>query len=66
MILRTTLEQVRSNPLIRRLFVQGEIRRIDEQLNGTNYHNATDTGDGNNTGMHPCSVKTSNRETALY
>ncbi|ELZ59013.1 MULTISPECIES: hypothetical protein [Halorubrum] len=50
MILRTTLEQVRSNPLIRRLFVEGKIRRIDELLNGTNYDDATDTGDGNNTG----------------
>ncbi|WP_128906682.1 TetR/AcrR family transcriptional regulator [Halorubrum amylolyticum] len=49
MILRTTLEQVRSNPLIRRLFVEGEIRRIDEQLNGTNYHDATGTSDGNDT-----------------
>ncbi|MFC7187424.1 TetR/AcrR family transcriptional regulator [Halorubrum yunnanense] len=36
-ILRTMLDQVRSNPLIRRLFVDGEIRRIDEQLNGTSY-----------------------------
>lgn len=50
MILRTTLEQVRSNPLIRRLFVEGKIRRIDELLNRTNYDDATDTGDGNNTG----------------
>ncbi|GAB3701405.1 TetR/AcrR family transcriptional regulator [Halorubrum pallidum] len=39
-ILRTTLGQVRSNPLIRRLFVDGEIRRIDEQLNGTSYDDA--------------------------
>jgi AcrR family transcriptional regulator len=36
-ILRTMLDQVRSNPLIRRLFVDGEIRRIDEHLNGTSY-----------------------------
>ncbi|TKX40248.1 MULTISPECIES: TetR/AcrR family transcriptional regulator [unclassified Halorubrum] len=50
MILRTTLKQVRSNPLIRRLFVEGEIRRIDEQLNGTNYDDGTSTGDNNNTG----------------
>ncbi|WP_049984289.1 TetR/AcrR family transcriptional regulator [Halorubrum sp. BV1] len=43
-ILRTTLGQVRSNPLIRRLFVEGEIRRIDEQLNGTSYDDAHDSG----------------------
>lgn len=43
-ILRTTLGQVRSNPLIRRLFVDGEIRRIDEQLNGTSYDDAHDSG----------------------
>jgi len=45
-ILRTTLGQVRSNPLIRRLFVDGEIRRIDEQLNGTSYDDAHDSDDG--------------------
>jgi len=45
MILRTTLEQVRSNTLIRRLFVDGEIRRIDDYLYGTKYDNATKTGD---------------------
>ncbi|MDB2248543.1 TetR/AcrR family transcriptional regulator [Halorubrum ezzemoulense] len=49
MILRTTLEQVRSNPLIKRLFVEGEIRRIDEQLNGTNYDDAASTKSGNDT-----------------
>ncbi|PHQ46492.1 transcriptional regulator [Halorubrum sp. C3] len=49
MILRTTLEQVRSNPLIRRLFVEGEIRRIDEQLDETNYDDATSTGGDNDT-----------------
>jgi AcrR family transcriptional regulator len=33
--LRTTFEEVRSNPLIRRLFVDGEIRRIESQLDDT-------------------------------
>ena len=45
LILRTTLEQVRSNPLIRRLFVDGEVRRIDEQLNGTKYEGSNKNGD---------------------
>ena len=45
MILRTTLEQVRSNTLIRRLFVDGEIRRLDDHLNGTKYDDTTKTGD---------------------
>ena len=50
-ILRTTLGQVRSNPLIRRLFVDGEIRRIDEQLNGTSYDDTHDSGgDGETVG----------------
>ncbi|TKX74439.1 TetR/AcrR family transcriptional regulator [Halorubrum sp. GN11_10-6_MGM] len=34
-ILRTTFGEVRSNPLIRRLFVDGEIRRIKSQLDET-------------------------------
>jgi len=33
-ILRTTLGEVRTNPLIRRLFVGGEIRKLDSQLDG--------------------------------
>jgi len=33
--LRTTFGEVRSNPLIQRLFVDGEIRRIESQLDGT-------------------------------
>lgn len=51
LILRTTLEQVRSNPLIRRLFVDGEIRRIDEQLSGTKYDSSNKNGgdDGDDT-----------------
>lgn len=49
-ILRTTLGQVRSNPLIRRLFVDGEIRRIDEQLDGTSYDSAHGAGDQEVTG----------------
>jgi AcrR family transcriptional regulator len=36
-ILRTTLDEVRTNPLIRRLFVSGEIRRLESQLDGTTY-----------------------------
>ncbi|OYR83564.1 transcriptional regulator [Halorubrum sp. E3] len=36
-ILRTTLKQVRSNPLINRLFVKGEIRRIDERMSRTRF-----------------------------
>lgn len=39
-ILRTTLGQVRSNPLIRRLFVDGEIRRVETQLDGASYGDA--------------------------
>lgn len=39
-ILRTMLGQVRSNPLIRRLFVDGEIRRLETQLDGTSYDDA--------------------------
>ncbi|CDK40335.1 TetR/AcrR family transcriptional regulator [Halorubrum sp. AJ67] len=37
MILRTTLGEVRTNPLIRRLFVGGEIRRLESQLDGATY-----------------------------
>ena len=43
MILRTTLEQVRSNTLIRRLFVDGELQRIEDQLEGTKYENNAQT-----------------------
>ena len=39
-ILRTTLGQVRSNPLIRRLFVDGEIRRVEAQLDGASFSDA--------------------------
>ncbi|MFC7325847.1 TetR/AcrR family transcriptional regulator [Halorubrum rutilum] len=46
-VLRTTLGQVRSNPLIRRLFVDGEIRRVEAQLNGTGFG---DAGEGDDAG----------------
>ncbi|TKX80925.1 TetR/AcrR family transcriptional regulator [Halorubrum sp. SD626R] len=46
-ILRTTLGQVRSNPLIRRLFVDGEIRRVEAQLDGASYG---DAGEGDDAG----------------
>jgi AcrR family transcriptional regulator len=46
-ILRTTLGQVRSNPLIRRLFVDGEIRRVEAQLDGASYGGA---GEGDDAG----------------
>ena len=48
-ILRTTLGQVRSNPLIRRLFVDGEIRRVETQLDGASYGDAGE-GDGDDAG----------------
>ena len=44
-ILRTTLGQVRSNPLIRRLFVDGEIRRVEAQLDGASYGDAGEEDD---------------------
>ena len=46
-ILRTTLGQVRSNPLIRRLFVDGEIRRVETQLDGASFG---DAGEGDDPG----------------
>ena len=44
-ILRTTLGQVRSNPLIRRLFVDGEIRRVEAQLDGAGFDDASEGND---------------------
>lgn len=44
-ILRTTLIQVRSNPLIRRLFVDGEIRLVDKQLDGAGVEPPADPDD---------------------
>ncbi|MFD1569951.1 TetR/AcrR family transcriptional regulator [Halorubrum laminariae] len=63
-ILRTTLGQVRSNPLIRRLFVDGEIRRIDEQLNGTSYDDEPGTEGGAVTGNGCAGSDTAGSDTA--
>ena len=52
-ILRTTLGQVRSNPLIRRLFVDGEIRRVETQLDGASYG---DAGGGNGDDAGGCAA----------
>lgn len=52
-ILRTTLGQVRSNPLIRRLFVDGEIRRVEAQLDGASYG---DAGGGNGDDAGGCAA----------
>ena len=52
-ILRTTLGQVRSNPLIRRLFVDGEIRRVEAQLDGASFG---DAGGGNGDDAGGCAA----------